>query len=419
MSEERKKRLPYNAARSRKDAGLPSPVLPSHPYTDKRRQRAGTIISPSERLHSPYVPGEEGYQALRHAEKAPSEQSARVVSVPEDVQPKAWDNYVQRRDRLHASRSRGRPQSDMVPRRLSQAGTRVSSGQVRYTRRSLPRQQRTPVPVRSGQFQRRRGFLWKILGLFTGLALLALASTYALTGPAFRVEQVNVVGAPSDALAQQIQQMGMQGQNIFLIDVTGLTDRIDALPSVASANLQKQWPNQLVVTVQQRVPALLWQTSYGTFSVDGQGVVIAPASATPGADHLMTVKDISTYHTVGKAAVRHIQPGDRLNEADIAFAAQVFRMLPALAGIKTFTLLYDDTASATLIGGQGDIASAGAFVVESQAGWVAYLGGSGDTNPLYNRLVELQQILALARQQQLNLATVDVRYGLRPVYTLK
>lgn len=391
MSNEGKKRQPYKAARAR------------------------------------VMPGEEGYRALRHAETAPSGQSSRMVSMPDAVKPKAWDSYVQRRDRLQEARSRGRSQSDMAPRRLAQTGTSIAGGQARYARRALPRQRQTPVPVRSGQFQRRRGLLWKILGLFTGVALLTVACAYALTGPAFRVEQVNVIGTHSGALSQQIQQMGMQGQNIFLIDVTGLTDRIDALPQVASVNLQKQWPNQLVVTVQQRVPALLWQTSYGTFSVDGQGVVIAPASASPtmnrgatnrevtGANQLMTVKDLATYNKGGKAA-RHIQPGDRLNEADVAFAAQVFRTLPALTGIKTFTLLYDNTA---LSGGQGDTASAGAFIVESQAGWVAYLGGSGDANPLYNRLVELQQILALAQRQQLSLATVDVRYGLRPVYTLR
>ncbi len=366
------------------------------------------------------MPGEEGYQALRHAEKAPSGHSTRVVSMPEAVQPSAWDNYVQRRDRLYESRARARPQSEMAPHTLAQTGTRASSVPVRYTRRTLPQQQHTPVPVRSGQLRRRRGFLWKILGLFTGLTLLALACTYALTSPAFRVEQVNVVGTHNDALARQIQQMGMQGQNIFSIDVTGLTERIDALPMVASASLQKQWPNQLVVTVQPRVPVLLWQTKYGTFSVDGQGVVIALASATPGADQLMTVKDLSTYKGAGKTpAAQRIQPGDRLNVADIAFAAQVFRLLPQLTGISAFTLLYDDTASTTLNEGQGNLASAGAFEVESQAGWVAYLGGSNDANPLYNRLVELQQILALAQRQQLNLATVDVRYGLRPVYTLK
>lgn len=381
MNEEGKKRQPYKAARAR------------------------------------IIPGEEGYRALRHTEKGPSGQNSRMVSMPQAVKPKAWDSYVQRRDRLHEARSHGRSQSDMAPRRLAQTGTSIAGGQVRYARRALPRQRQTPVPVRSGQFQRRHGLLWKILGLFTVLALLTVACVYALTGPAFRVEQVNVVGTHSDALSQHIQQMGMQGQNIFLIDVTALTDRIDALPQVASVNLQKQWPNQLVVTVQQRVPELLWQTSYGTFSVDGQGVVIN--REVTSASQLMTVKDLATYNKGGKAAARHIQPGDRLNEADVAFAVQVFRTLPALTGIKTFTLLYDDTSSATSNGGQGDTTSAGAFVVESQAGWVAYLGGSGDANPLYNRLVELQQILALAQRQQLNLATVDVRYGLRPVYILR
>lgn len=389
MSEEGKKRQPYQATRAR------------------------------------IMPGEEGYQALRRAEQATSGQSSRMVSMPEAVKPKAWDSYVQRRDRLYEARSRGRQQDEVVPRRLAQTGTSIAGSQARYARKSLPRKGRglslpgsTPVPVRSGQFQRRRGLLWKIIGLFTGLTLLALACAYALTGPAFRVEQVSVVGTHNDALAQQIQQMGMQGQNIFLIDVTGLTDRIDALPQVASVNLQKQWPNQLVITVQQRVPALLWQTSYGTFSVDGQGVVIASTISREGtgASQLMTVKDLATYNKGGKATARHIQPGDHLNAADIAFAAQVFRTLPALTGIKTFTLLYDNTAANER---QGETASAGAFIVESQAGWVAYLGGSGDANPLYNRLVELQQILLLARQQQLNLATVDVRYGLRPVYTLK
>jgi len=55
----------------------------------------------------------------------------------------------------------------------------------------------------------------------------------------------------------------------------------------------------------------------------------------------------------------------------------------------------------------------------SSNGWLAYLGNADDSNPLDNRLVELQQILNYAQQQQLNLATIDLRFGLRPVYTLK
>lgn len=355
------------------------------------------------------MPGEEGYQALRQ-----SATGKRTVNVPDTVQPSAYERYAQRRNRLYEARTRERTPTHLASRTLAQTGAHAPAGQVRYPRRSLP-QQHTPIPVRSGHFKRRRGFLWRIFGLFVGLAVLTMACTYALTGPAFRIEQVSVTGTHSDALLRRIQQMGMQGQNIFLIDVPGLIERIDAIPEVASASLQKQWPNQLVIAVQERVPVLLWQTKYGTYSVDEQGVVIAAAQ--PGMNHLLTVKDLRTYKKPASTAVPRIQPGDRLNGAEIAFAAQVFGQLPKMTGLATFTLLYDDTTPAN--NGQGSTTNNGTFVIQSGAGWIAYLGAPGDPNPLSNRLVELQQILTLAQQQQLTLATIDVRYGLRPVYTVK
>ncbi len=358
------------------------------------------------------MPGEEGYQALRNGVGS-SPSGKRSVRVPETVHPSAYVRYAQRRNRLYEERTRERPHTQRAARTLAQTGTQAPPGQVRYARRSLP-QHHTPVPVRSGQFRQRRGFLWRIFGLFVGVAILMLACTYALAGPAFRIEQVSITGTHNNALMQRIQQMGMQGQNIFLLDVPGLIARIDALPAVESASLQKQWPNQLVITVQERVPVLLWQTKNGTYSVDGQGVVIAPEM--PGTNHLLMVKDLRNTN-LGSTAVSRIQPGDRINSADIAFAAQVFSQLPKLSGLATFTLLYDDTTSASY--GQGSPVKDGVFVIQSGAGWIAYLGGPGDSNPLYNRLVELQQILTLAQQQQLTLATIDVRYGLRPVYTLK
>ncbi|HKF38808.1 MAG TPA: FtsQ-type POTRA domain-containing protein, partial [Ktedonobacteraceae bacterium] len=196
-----------------------------------------------------------------------------------------------------------------------------------------------------------------------------------------------------------------QGQNIFLLDVGALSTRIEALPSVASVNLEKLLPDQLVVSVVERTPVLLWQTRQGTFSVDSNGVVIAAASESSGTDHLMTVVDVRS----GAAAPR-VQPGFHLNAADIAFAMQVFARLPQLAGASPFTLHYD------VVPRQGGHAS---FIVAGPAGWLAYLGSANDSNPLDNRLLELQQILSFAQQQGLNLATIDLRFALRPVFTLK
>jgi hypothetical protein len=136
-------------------------------------------------------------------------------------------------------------------------------------------------------------------------------------------------------------------------------------------------------------------------------VVIAPASETAGTAHLLRVVDMRAGD-----AVQQVHPGFRLNATDIAFAMQVFAQLPQMIGNSSFTLHYNNADSA----GEG---VNGSFVVASSSGWLAYLGGADDNNPLTNRLIELQQILNLAQKQQLSLATVDLRYGLRPVYTLK
>ena len=329
--------------------------------------------------------------------------SRRVVTVPKEVvQPTRWADRQAHMRRAHtASRARRR----IVKRTLAQTGTPAPEGTARLIR-PLPRQPlAAPVPVRRARRNARKGSFWRrILGLFALLVIGIVGVSFALTSSNFRVHLVNIVGTQNPRLVHSIQNMGMQGQNIFLLDVVGLTARIEALPVVASAKLDKQLPDQLTITVVERTPVLLWQTQQGTFSVDSQGVVIAPASETTGTDHLMTVVD-----TRGGAA-QQVRPGFRLNAATIALATQLFARLPQLPGVPPFTLRYD------VVPKQGGHET---FIVVRSDGWLAYLGNADDSNPLENRLIELQQILSLAQQKQLDLATIDVRFGLRPVFTLK
>ena len=272
--------------------------------------------------------------------------------------------------------------------------------------RPLPRPY-TPIPVRSGEQRRRKTFWRRFLTLFSLIALALVAVGFALFSPNFHVGQVTVEGTGNPALVHSIQYMGMQGQNIFLIDISDFTSRVDALPLVASASIQKAWPNSLTVSIVERQPVLLWQTPQAIYSVDSHGIVIGLASETAGADHLMAVVDARS-----KAVTQRVQPGTQLSAADIAFAQQVFAQLPQATSISTFMLRYDVATDSQSSGN-------GSFIVESPQGWIAYLGSADDTNPLDNRLVELQQILSRAQQQQLKLATVDLRYGLRPVFTVK
>jgi cell division septal protein FtsQ len=271
--------------------------------------------------------------------------------------------------------------------------------------------------------ERKRNFFWRLVSaLFIG-ALLILAINFSLTSSIFRIAQVEVEGTHNAALIREIQSMGMQGQNVFLVNVVGMTERIAESPLVASVSLSRQLPNQLVVTIVERTPALLWQTARGTYSVDGQGIVIAPAAETADADHLQTVVNITGRQSGpganGGSGTQNLQSGTHLDQAEINFALLLFGRLPKVVGLTTFKLYYDGTIYASDKNQAGGYGSRGSYVVESSDGWKAYLGDATDANPLANRLLELQQILAQAQKQQLNLATIDLRYGLHPVYTLR
>jgi POTRA domain-containing FtsQ-type protein/cell division protein FtsQ len=327
----------------------------------------------------------------------------RVVTMPQEiVQPTRWADRQAHQRSAHAEpRTRNRS----VKRTLARTGMPAPDGQIRLIR-PLPRPTiAAQVPVRSGRQHARNGSFWRrFLTLFALLAIGILGVSFALSSTNFRVQQIDIMGTQNRKLVDSIQNMDIQGQNIFLLDVGELTTRIEALPMVASANLSKQLPNLVIINIVERTPVLLWQTQQGTFSVDSKGVVIAPASDTTGTDHLMTVVDARD------GAAQQVHPGALLNKADIAFATQVFARLPQLSGISSFTLRYD------VVPRQG---GHGSFIVVSSNGWLAYLGGADDNNPLDNRLIEFQQILSMAQQKQLNLATIDLRFGLRPVYTLR
>lgn len=323
------------------------------------------------------------------------------------VQPSTWTMRADRREQLR--RRRGHTYTMLVPRTLAQTGMPATSGRRRTMRHVQQHNGGSPVPLRSRRHGSCRGFFARVLALLVVLVIGAVGVNFALTSPAFRVQEVSVVGTQNPALVSSIEHMGIQGQNIFLVDTAVLTSSIEMVPLVASASLEKQWPNQLRVTVVERVGVLLWQTEQGTYGVDRQGVVMAPASETVGADQLMTVVDMRSRQ-VGVSG-QSIGTGARLNQADVAFALQVFAQLPRVTGINNFTLDYD-AADVASMGGSGS------YVVHGPDGWVAYVGGANDANPLDNRLVELQQILALAQKQRLKLATIDLRFGLRPIYTL-
>lgn len=385
-----------------------------------------------KRMEGSYGRNERDGRSARNAEQ-PVERPVvlqRVVTIPEADPSAAWNAFARRQERLRRTRAK-QPQSSSVqqrvaPRTFAKTGSWATGGRMKSMQRRVPDPLSRSVPVRSGRRSVRRGFLWRVVSIIAGLLVLIIALSFIFTGSAFRVEQVQVVGTHNAALVQAIQRQEVQGQNIFLLNTPAFEAQVENLPLVRSAQVSKQWPNQLTVTVQERTPLLLWRTSWETYSIDSDGVLMARASDTPGSDALPTVTAPLTVIAQGNVKSgkvtggEEIQMGMRVDANEIQFAKDVFERLPKIIGINAFQLRYDGTMYANTMDGRGTQGrSKGSYVVESQDGWKAYLGDADDTNSLENRLLTLKAILDMAREQQLSLASIDLRYGLRPVYTLK
>jgi hypothetical protein len=340
-----------------------------------------------------------------------SKRNVRIVTLPhEAVQPLTW---AERHARYRSSQADSSAQGRLVPRTLAQTGHPARVEPQMRPRKSLPRQRTASrVPVRSGNARRGGGFWRRFLGFLFVLIVVAGGIGFALLSPTFRIQQLDISGTQNQKLVASIRRMGIQGQDIFLLDQSALVTRLEALPPVTTVSLGVQLPSTILVTVQERVPVLLWQVGKLTFGLAQDGTVIAPQSELSGTDHLALIVD-------ARSVASHVRPGSRINATDIVFVEQVFEQVPGIEGVAPFSLQYVDTLTR---GGRkfpANQAGSGSYMIVSANGWRAYLGDAQNSNSLANRLQELQQILTIARLKNLQIATIDLRFGLHAAYTLK
>lgn len=330
----------------------------------------------------------------------------RKVTMPhEAIQPLSW---AERHKRFRQPTQSTSPR--LVARTLSQTGRPAPVGRLRASR-PLPRSSsRAAVPARQRR-QRNRSFWGKFLGFLAVLAVIVGGVSFALASSTFHVQHLTVTGTQNRELIASIKDMGIQDQNVFFLNKSALAAQLERWPLVASASLAIQLPDTVLVNVQERMPVLLWQSGQKIYAVAQDGMVIAEQSKQSDASGLTMVVD--------KRSNVQVRPGTRFSAQNILFAEQLFQQLPDIQGIAPFALQYVDKI---LVDGRVEPANegnGGSYVVVASDGWQAYLGDETNDNSLANRLLELQQILNLAKQQHLVLATIDVRFGLRPTYTLK
>jgi cell division protein FtsQ len=97
------------------------------------------------------------------------------------------------------------------------------------------------------------------------------------------VRTVRVVGATTLDPASVIAAAGVPvGTPLARVDVTGARARIEALPKVASVEVRRGWPHDLVLAVVERTPAAAVPTATGGVDLVDAGGVTFSHAASPG-----------------------------------------------------------------------------------------------------------------------------------------
>jgi cell division protein FtsQ len=110
--------------------------------------------------------------------------------------------------------------------------------------------------------------------LSVGLAVLAFGFLFSSDFPV----KVVVVQGNKVAYADAITELsGAMGQSVFAVDSEAIARRVATHPAVASAKVTTEFPDTVVIQLNERIPALAWHTGDQVALVDERGDVIAIA----------------------------------------------------------------------------------------------------------------------------------------------
>jgi cell division protein FtsQ len=110
-------------------------------------------------------------------------------------------------------------------------------------------------------------------GLLQRTARTAIASALDTTGRAgFRVDEITVTGRSRTPAEDVIAALGTRhGQPIFGLDIGAAKDRLEALPAVRAAAVERRLPGSIHLAIVEREPVALWQHDGAFALIDRDG----------------------------------------------------------------------------------------------------------------------------------------------------
>lgn len=155
--------------------------------------------------------------------------------------------------------------------------------------------------------------------LGTGVVAALGALVWAMFwSPLLHVRSFKVVGAERTEQAAVIDALALadEGKNLLLISPGELTSRLEELPWVARATVERVLPGTVKVRIVEREPAFILAIDAARWTIDSEGMVLAEGKAERGLPVLTGVE------------VGHVEPGDVLKTPEAEDALEAYSALP-------------------------------------------------------------------------------------------
>jgi cell division protein FtsQ len=241
---------------------------------------------------------------------------------------------------------------------------------------------RFQAPRRLGVFSRLRWLLTVI-----PIVLVGVGTYYVLNSPLLTVQEIRIQGTETLDQASLAAIANLEGRSMFGLPVDGARARLMALPQVKSATIERNWPDGVTITIEERQPAAFWSVSGQDHVVSADGYVLGGGAPDGPAPRIVEVGNDRTLNV-----------GDLVHPDAIALAQRIFKESPRFLGEDVELLEYRAGVGVTAV----------------------FHGGMrvtfGDERSYEYKVAVLAELLDNLSLQGETPSTVDLRFGERVTY---
>lgn len=107
----------------------------------------------------------------------------------------------------------------------------------------------------------------------------------------FALDGIEIAGASMLSRAEILEASGLRiGQNVLSVDAGGVEARVEKLPIVADATVERLYPSKVRINVRERTPAAAARVGGATWLIEASGRLIAPIAVPPKGMPQVTVR---------------------------------------------------------------------------------------------------------------------------------